>query len=417
MTDFCGIKRESWDLPEDARTALPVMFRTYARKEGHDKPRETVRQVKQRVYEGLTNLGTFTAEEKEKIKLFLQRNELFSSGRYMWCGGTSFSEKPENFYSLYNCSNITIEIWKDISHNFNFLMQGNGAGAKLEYDNVSKLPAIESKINLTIEGEYGDIVKGQEHTTVDVDGSDVLITVGDSRLGWCDANEALLNIASTSIDGGEWNVTINVSNVRGKGELIKGFGGVTNPTGLKSLFGRTIKFTNGAVGRQLKPLEVSFLLNECAKCTVAGNVRRSARIDQFSKNDVEAGSAKTNLWIQDEEGNWKVDPERDALRMANFTRVWHELPTLDEIKAALVSQFHSGEGAIQFAPEAIARSNADLLDTPKKKKEFIGLYCENKQSALQKLIDLGRSAGTLLDDRELEHRMNRYGLNPLTLAA
>ena len=30
---------------------------------------------------------------------------------------------------------------------------------------------------------------------------------------------------------------------------------------------------------------------------------------------------------------------------------------------AVTKQFQSGEGAIQFAPEAIARSNADLLST------------------------------------------------------
>ena len=412
MTDACNIKFESWDLPSDALTALPVMFRTYARKEGDDKPRETVRQVKQRVLNGLFDLGNFTEEEKIKVKQFLLNNELFSSGRFMWCGGTEFSKKPENFYSLYNCSNITVETWKDIAHNFNFLMQGNGAGAKLEYSNVSKLPAVKSLISLTLEGEYGDIPKGQTNTTVKVSDNQVLITVGDSRLGWCDANEALLDLASTEVEGNKWFVTIIVSNVRGKGELIKGFGGVTNPTGLKPLFNRVVEITNGAIGRKLKPLEVSFLLNESAKCTVAGNVRRSARIDQFSQDDEESGSAKMNLWIKDEEGNWKVDPKRDALRMANFTRVWHKKPTLDEIKQALMSQFQSGEGAIQFAPEAIARANADLLNTPNKKKEFIDLYCENPKLAQQKLLKLAFDAGVFLGKDELDHRMNRYGLNP-----
>jgi ribonucleotide reductase class II len=36
----------------------------------------------------------------------------------------------------------------------------------------------------------------------------------------------------------------------------------------------------------------------------------------------------------------------------------------------------SGEGAIQFAPEAIARSNADLLNTPELRQEFIQIYCD-----------------------------------------
>ena len=62
--------------------------------------------------------------------------------------------------------------------------------------------------------------------------------------------------------------------------------------------------------------------------------------------------------------------------MANHTRVYHSKPSRDEVLAAVTKQFYSGEGAIQFAPEAIARSNVDLLDTDEKRKQFINLYCE-----------------------------------------
>jgi ribonucleotide reductase class II len=140
---------------------------------------------------------------------------------------------------------------------------------------------------------------------------------------------------------------------------------------------------------------------------------RSARIDQFSKEDTESGLAKTNLWTQDSEGNWKIDAEKDALRMANFTRVWHEKPTLEEIKDALTSQFYSAEGAIQFAPEAIARSNVDLLlSTQELKTQFIKTYCQDQEKAKQMLFDLGCDLGLKITEKELDHRMSRYGLNP-----
>ena len=102
--------------------------------------------------------------------------------------------------------------------------------------------------------------------------------------------------------------------------------------------------------------------------------------------------------------------------MANFTRVWHEKPTLDEIKEALTSQFHSAEGAIQFAPEAIARSNVDLLDSTELKTQFIKTYCQDQERAksyLSELWELKRGSYEFpLDEKELNHRMNRYGLNP-----
>ena len=55
--------------------------------------------------------------------------------------------------------------------------------------------------------------------------------------------------------------------------------------------------------------------------------------------------------------------------------------SLEECVAAVQKQYHSGEGAIQWAGEAVARSNADLLDTPEKKKEFIALYGESQDLA------------------------------------
>ena len=95
--------------------------------------------------------------------------------------------------------------------------------------------------------------------------------------------------------------------------------------------------------------------------------------------------------------------------MANHTRVYHTRPSKDVVHAAVTKQFHSGEGAIQFAPEAIARSNADLLTTPELRTEFIEIYCDQgREEAGRWLSD---NHGPIGAD-ELEHRLSRYGLNP-----
>jgi ribonucleotide reductase class II len=85
----------------------------------------------------------------------------------------------------------------------------------------------------------------------------------------------------------------------------------------------------------------------------------SAGMRQFDSQDELATHAKDNLWQQDESGNWRIDPERDALRMANHTRVFHEKPSLEEVTAAVRKQFYSGEGAVQWAGEAERRAQGE----------------------------------------------------------
>ncbi|MBW4460584.1 MAG: ribonucleoside-triphosphate reductase, adenosylcobalamin-dependent [Nodosilinea sp. WJT8-NPBG4] len=397
-----------FDFPASATTALPVVYRTYARKEHDAVPRESVSEVKNRVLTGLFELGNFTKEEEHKIRLYFETNKLFPSGRAMWCLGTEFSKQPENYYSLYNCNNIRTKTFDDMGDNFEFLMMGSGVGEILELDNVNELPPITSQINLTIKGEYGITLQPLENTKVSVKTTKALIEVGDSRQGWVNAYVALLKLAANP-DSDIWNVTVDVSNIREAGKVIKGFGGRSNPVGFIPLLKRVVEITNNAIGRQLKPIEVSMLVNEAAKCTVAGNVRRSAKMQQFSQTDIEAGLAKTNLWTQDSEGNWKADSAKDALRMSNFTRVWHTKPTREDILEALQIQFNTAEGAIMYAPEAIARANNDILNTPHKKKKFITRYCQDKKEGELYLVELNNG---YIEENELDHRMHRYGLNP-----
>ena len=184
---------------------------------------------------------------------------------------------------------------------------------------------------------------------------------------------------------------------------------MANPVKLKDLYGRVAQILNKARGRQLTSVECCLLIDEAAVTIVAGNIRRSAGMRQFASADTAAAGAKENLWQQDSDGNWRIDPERDALRMANHTRVFHTRPSLEVVQEAVTKQFHSGEGAIQFAPEAIARSNADLLTTAELRQEFQEIYCEQGRQEAGRWLQLNHPEIT---EAELEHRLGRYGLNP-----
>ena len=149
---------------------------------------------------------------------------------------------------------------------------------------------------------------------------------------------------------------------------------------------------------------------EDAHCFYADGflTHNSAGIRQGSADDDNFTTSKDNLWTQ-ENGNWRIDPKRDALRTANHTRVFHRKPTLEECTESVRKQFYSGEGAIQYAPEAIARSNADLLDVSEKKKTFLDLYNHSRESAEIELTSLMPGLRTRA---EIDHRMQRYSQNP-----
>lgn len=394
--------------PETAPAANPVFFRTYSRKV--DDRRESWQEVYSRTTQGLAQLGKLTPEEIALVEQMQQQLKSLPSGRWLWVGGTAWAEKPENFSGAYNCTSTNVVDWRAFGLMMDLAMMGCGTGGILEPKYIQQLPAIRNRLNVTVRGEIGGTPADsrQDLTTVEVNGNQVMIRVGDSRQGWVKSYQSLLELSTDDRFTGGVQVTVDVSDVRPEGEALKGFGGVANPIRLPGLYDRCAAILNPAIGRQLTPIECCLLIDEAAATVVAGNIRRSAGMRQGASDDTEFAAAKENLWQQDAEGNWRIDPARDALRMANHTRVFHHKPTEQECIDAVRKQFYSGEGAIQYAPEAIARANVDLLHTPELKQEFLEVYAMGADEARRWL----RHYRPDMSDYELEHRLQRYGLNP-----
>ncbi len=398
------------DFAATAPAANPVFYRTYSRKTALG--RESWNEVGDRSLKGLLALGELGKEELTLMARMQAEKKALPSGRWLWIGGTPWIEKKQNFSGAYNCTSTNLVDWKAFGLMMDLAMMGCGTGAVIEPHLIDKLPTVINPINIKEVTELGIThpSKRKEETISKIEGNDVYIKVGDSRRGWVDSYELLLEISSDkTFSGNKVNLTIDLSDVRPVGESLKGFGGMANPVKLKDLYGRVANLLNNSIGRKLTSIECCLLIDEAAVTIVAGNIRRSAGMRQFAASDLTAAGAKENLWQQDKEGNWSIDPEKDALRMANHTRIYHNRPNLDVIIEAVTKQFHSGEGAIQFAPEAIARANADLLTSQALKEEFIDIYCD--QGKQEAGAWLKTHHGPISKD-ELEHRLSRYGLNP-----
>ncbi|MGA0400075.1 MAG: ribonucleoside-triphosphate reductase, adenosylcobalamin-dependent [bacterium] len=399
-----------------APAADPVFYRSYSRKKENGQ-RETFSEVTDRVVEGLQELGKLNQEEVNLVTEMISQKQMLPSGRWLWVGGTAWSKQKKNYSGAYNCTSTELVDWEAFGLMMDLAMMGSGTGAIIEQRFIQSLPTIRNK--LIVEESVGVGVSSpenrHENSFIDYRGNTITIKVGDSRRGWVDAYQATIE-AATSLEF-DWmrpvTVHIDLSSVRPAGEKLHGFGGVSNPINLQALFGKLADILNGALGRRLTAVECCLLIDEAATVVVAGNIRRSAGMRQFSSDDVAAAQAKDNLWQQGADGSWSIDPKRDALRMANHTLVYHKKPSKKEILDSVTKQFYSGEGAIQFAPEAIARSNQDLLNTDERRKSFIDIYTkEGREVAASFLYAINEQLGGPLDEGELRHRMNRYGLNP-----
>ena len=398
------------DFPATAPAANPVFYRTYSRRTPNG--RESWSQVGSRNLDGLQKLGNLTEAELTLMARMQAEKKALPSGRWLWIGGTPWIEKPENFSGSYNCTSTNLVDWEAFGLMMDLAMMGCGTGAIIEPRLIDQLPIVQNTLSVVSVSDIGitPAESRQDACTHSIDGNKVQIKVGDTRRGWVDSYQLLLELSSDpQFNGGTVEIAVDLNDVRPVGETLKGFGGMANPVKLKDLYERVARLLNKAIGRRLSSIECCLLIDEAAVTIVAGNIRRSAGMRQFAADDHAAASAKDNLWQQDGEGNWRIDPERDSLRMANHTRVYHTRPTKEVVHAAVTKQFMSGEGAIQFAPEAIARSNADLLKTPELRQEFIEIYCDQGRDEAGRWLCTNHGE---MSDAELDHRLSRYGLNP-----
>ncbi|QLE46462.1 ribonucleoside-triphosphate reductase, adenosylcobalamin-dependent (plasmid) [Nostoc sp. C052] len=372
---------------------------------------------------GLFAIASFTAEEENLIEEMMLGDgtpasiKALGSGRWLWIGGTKWIRNPENWHGAFNCVTLNLDNINAFGTSMNLSACGCGVGINLERKYIDLLPPVITTLSLSVCGVPQGVKSldtnnfNNDFTIVSNIDNAYFISVGDSRVGWSNAYQALINLATTSHNLQTIKVTVDISRIRPAGSALKGFGGVANPERVPLLFERTVSILNKAVGRQLNALECCLLVDEAGLAIVAGNIRRVAGIRQGDAYDQDFTNAKLNLWTQSN-GKWKIDPEREALKVANHTRVFHHIPTKQECIDAIRSQFFTGEGAIQWAGEAVARANADLLKNYGDKDKFLDLY-GNKQVAASYLADkYFLHYKQEISEKELTDRMNRYGLNP-----
>jgi len=276
--------------------------RTYARKikEGSDQTEE-FNQTIDRVIKSCRaqlNVG-FTEEEEDRLKQILLGLKGSVAGRFLWQLGTKTVDKL-GLASLQNCAvTLVNEPIRPFTWAMDMLMLGSGVGYNIQREYVYELPKVKK-------------AKVVRQDTKDAD-----FIVPDTREGWVELLERTLRAHFITGRG----FTFSTICVRGKGTLIKGFGGVASgPEELCWGIEQISKILNDRAGKKARPIDCLDIMNIIGYVVVAGNVRRSAQIAIGDMDDLQFLNAKR--WDLGNIPNWRA--------MSNNSIVCNDINLLPE---------------------------------------------------------------------------------------
>jgi len=281
-----------------------VYMRTYSRiKENGKNERwwETVQRVVEGTYSMQMNwieshqLGWNPWQAQKSAQDMYDRifnMKFLPPGRGLWAMGTPITEEKGLYAALNNCAFVSTEtIKEDYSKPFCFLMDASMLGVGVGFDTKGA-------------GEI--IVKGIDKTR------GTMFVIPDTREGWVESMRLLLE----SYFHGQAEVNFDYSEIRGAGEPIKGFGGLSSgPEPLEEVHEDIRKVLEKNSGNPITITTIVDIMNLIGKCVVAGNVRRTAEI-VFGDSDSEE-----YLDLK----NYKVNPHRDQYGWTSNNSIFAEL--------------------------------------------------------------------------------------------
>ena len=282
-----------------------VYMRTYSRiKENGKNERwwETVQRVVEGTYSMQKNwidshqLGWNPWQAQASAQDMYERifnMKFLPPGRGLWAMGTAITEEKGLYAALNNCAFVsTSTIKEDYAKPFCFLMDASMLGVGVGFDT---------------KGADEIIVKG-----VDESRDETTYQIPDTREGWVESLKVLLESYFHRTAPIEFDYT----KIRGAGEPISGFGGVSSGyEPLMEVHEEIIKVLDKNSGEPITVTTIVDIMNLIGKCVVAGNVRRTAEIVFGDPHDEEYLDLK----------NYEVNPHRDQYGWTSNNSIYAEL--------------------------------------------------------------------------------------------
>lgn len=277
--------------------------RTYARRKDENDVNSQTEEFEDSINRVIKACKTqlkvgFNEQEETELKSIFLSLKGSVAGRFWWQLGTKTVSKL-GLLSLQNCAATTVDSIRAFTWAMDALMLGSGVGFNIQREYVYQLPKVR-KVKITRQ-----------------DTNDADFIVPDTRAGWVKLLEETLK---AHFETGK-SFTYSTVLIRGKGALIKGFGGsASGPEELCQGIADINKVINARAGKKLRPIDALDIMNIIGSIVVAGNVRRSAEIALGDADDLQYLNSK----------RWDLGSIPNYRAMSNNSVVCNDITKLPE---------------------------------------------------------------------------------------
>lgn len=275
---------------------LLTYYRTYSRikPDGtNEQWFETVRRVVE---------GTYTIQKQHIINSELGWNDnkaqqsaqdmydrifnmkFLPPGRMLWALGTPLIHERKIGQALFNCAFVSTEKMGDSLNEaikpFIFMMDMSMVGVGVGFD-----------------------LEGERRIKIKKPGPSVYTYhIPDTREGWVKSLDLLLeSYFCQHFNETRPAISFNYEQIRDKGQLIKGFGGIASgPDPLIHMHKQIKSVLDKQVDKDISVSAITDLMNMIGQCVVAGNVRRTAQIALGPDSHQEYRKLKDYRWCNEE---------------------------------------------------------------------------------------------------------------------
>ena len=290
-------------LPSDYQTFIATS--RYARWLDDEGRRETWGETVGRFIDNIVRPSGVSDKDVNDIQEAILNLQVMPSMRALMTAGPAAARDNT---CVYNCSYLPVDHPRAFDEAMFILLCGTGVGFSVERQAITKLPEVPADIN----------------------DSEDLIVVQDSKEGWAKALRKLISGLYTG-DVPKWDL----SKIRAAGQRLKTFGGrASGPDPLNDLFKFVVAKFKGAAGRKLNSVECHDIMCKIGEVVVVGGVRRSAMISLSNLSDDRMRHAKSGQW-------WENEGQR---ALANNSVAYTEKPDMETFMREWLSLVESKSG-------------------------------------------------------------------------